>query len=102
MARGVAAWRGALFLALAVGTLALGCKSSGDKPTTPPDAAAGAGAATEPGGNNEAGASTDPQGGAGNTPGVGEGGDVNMPGAGGEPTEPGSWDESFWDKAVWQ
>jgi hypothetical protein len=89
-------------LVLVVCALALGCKSS-DSPTTPPnDAVAGAGGASEPGEGDEAGASAMPQGGAGANPGVGEGGDINMPGVGGEPTAPGSWDESFWDKAVWQ
>ncbi len=95
-----------LLVMLAVGSLALACKSSADSPATPPSELAGAGGAPEPGGGSEAGAATEPQGGqvgvAGKA-GVGEGGDVvNIPGAAGAPTEPGSWDQSFWDDAVWQ
>ena len=91
-----------LLLVLALCALALGCKSS-DGPAAPPEGAvAGAGGASEAGPGDEAGASGMPQGGTGATTGTGEGGDINMPGVGGEPTEPGSWDESFWDNAVWQ
>ena len=96
----VAAGRGTVFVVLAVCALALGCKSSDDAPTAPPEVVTpGEGGAAGAGPDNGAGATAEPQG--GNT-GLGEGGDVNMPGAGGEATEPGSWDESFWDKAVWQ
>ena len=89
-------WR--LLLLLAVAAFSLACKSSTD---APPDNAAGAGGAANEPGEGDAGA-TGTQGGADGNPGEGEGGNVSMPGAGGVPTEPGSWDESFWDKAVWQ
>ena len=88
---------------LAVAVFSLACKSSTDTPSSnaPPDGTAGAGGTPDDVGVGDAGAMST-QGGAGNKPGEGEGGDVSMPGAGGAPTEPGSWDESFWDKAVWQ
>ena len=88
-------------MALAVCALALGCKSSSDAPAPPSHEVAGAGGASEPGSGADAGAATEPQGGE---TGLGQAGDANMPGvgAGGAPTEPGSWDQSFWDDAVWQ
>ncbi len=79
-----------LLALLALGSLALACKSSADSPTAPPSELAGG--APDQGRGNEAGEA-----------GLGEGGDVvNVPGAAGAPTEPGSWDKSFWDDAVWQ
>ncbi len=95
-----------LLALLTLGSLALACKSSADSPTTPPSELAGAGGAPEPGAGNEAGATPEPQGGQNGVAGkagLGEGGDVvNVPGAAGAPTDPGSWDQSFWDDAVWQ
>lgn len=97
------AWK-PLLMALAVCALALGCKSSSNAPGPPSNEAAGAGGASEPGGGADAGAAAEPEGGANGDPGSGQAGDTNMPGtgAGGAPTEPGSWDKSFWDDAVWQ
>ena len=82
----------------------LACNSSGNAPSTPapPDSVAGgAGASDDPGGA-DAGATGEPLGGASGQVGLGEGGALSMPGTGGAPTEPGSWNESFWDQAVWQ
>jgi hypothetical protein len=75
----------------------LACKSSSDATGNRP----GAGGASEgPDSNPEAGASI---GGAaaaeGGQPGLGEGA---APGTGVDSGEPGSWDMSFWDDAVWQ
>lgn len=96
-------WQNRVVLLLAVAASSLACKGSGDAPAAPPnDSAAGAGGASEPHEGDEAGASAMAQGGTGASSGLGEGGDINMPGVGGAPTEPGSWDESFWDEAVWQ
>lgn len=98
-------WRlNRLLVALALASLTLACKGSDDKPSTPPDeTSAGAGGdSQQPGsgpGGAEAGGTGNAQGGA--AP-VGEGGEINLPVGGAAPTEPGSWDESFWDDAVWQ
>jgi hypothetical protein len=41
-----------------------------------------------------------PQGGNGAS--TNEGGEPGMVGSGGTPEDPGSWDDSNWDEAVWQ
>jgi len=90
-------------LMLAIAALSLACKSAGEEPPAqaPTASVAGAGGAAHDPPGADAGATATQGGAAGNT-GLGEGGELSMPGAGGEPSEPGSWDESFWDKAVWQ
>ena len=107
------AFSGRAWLCLALSVAApLACKSS-DSPPAPPTVNE-AGAA-----NQETGGSGDPAAGAGgaSNPGTGEGGNAAMTeagaptGVGGDPgmlgmggvnSEPGSWDTSTWDEAVWQ
>lgn len=99
------AGRGSLLLVLGACLLApLACKSSDPTPQPPSQSEAGQGNPDDVRPNEgDGGRASMMMGEAGSTGQV-DGGEPSMNGMGmgGAPTEPGAWDDSTWDNAIWQ